>query len=131
MSNLKDLMEIIPIVHILILTKMTMSQAVIEMKVMDKYYRHNTKIFFITFFPTIIGHFPIEEFEDLMADLEKQNSNNDLNYEYLNTDDAANFLDEYNDYMPAIINTESLNDNLVNIQLSSKHEIKWERLPFF
>lgn len=65
-----------------------------------------------------------------MADLEKQNNNNDLDYEYLNTDDAANFLDEYNEYMPAIINTESLNDNLVNIQLSSKHEIKWERLPF-
>ncbi|XP_060846360.1 piggyBac transposable element-derived protein 3-like [Rhopalosiphum padi] len=76
------------------------------------------------------GHFLIEEFEDLMADLEKQSFNNDLDYEYLNTDDAANFLEEYNDYMPAIINTESLNDNLVNIQLSSKHEIKWERLPF-
>lgn len=56
-----------------------------------------------------------------MADLEKHNNNNDLDYEYLNTDDAPNFLDEYNEYMTAIINTESLNDNLVNIQLSSKH----------
>lgn len=109
---------------------MTMSQAVIEMKVMDKLIGIILKYFFITFFPTIVGHFPIEEFEDLMADLEKQNNNNDLDYEYLNTNDAANFLDEYNDYMPAIINTESLNNNLVNIQLSSKHEIKWERLPF-
>ncbi|KAL4121172.1 hypothetical protein QTP88_013735 [Uroleucon formosanum] len=50
-----------------------------------------------------------------MADLENQNDNNDLDYEYLNTDDAANFLDEYNDYMPSIINTESLNDNLNNM----------------